>query len=75
MSVVQAIQVYIYQKPTIIITKYPGCLTVICDECHTSSADHQVCDAPMQEEQWCANVKTIRGKENFKNFYFYFAFL
>ena len=40
---------------------------MVCEECNTSSAEHQVCDKPMQEEQWCANAETIQGMEKLKN--------
>ena len=74
-SVAQRIQVKIC-LPSFIIAEHPGCVTVICEECHTSSAEHQVCDAaPMQEMQWCANARTIQGMEKLKNSKFDFAVL
>ena len=75
MSVVQRIQVKIC-LPAFISSKHAGCLTVICEDCQTSSAEHQVCDAaPMQEMQWCANARTIQGMEKLKNSKFDFAVL
>ena len=36
---------------------YQGCITLICEECSTR-AEHQVCDASMQQAQWCTHSDT-----------------